>query len=614
MTNLVNYKKRKNDILFKKLEHDDSLFISSPQNYIPLYDTIFSLNEKNITNINLNNEWYIMDADADDSKNAVVNNSNTIIKCILKNSITDKERREIVFFKVVPLLDPFKYLVGKYTNIPEHMLCTLPSVQSNTHCHQKMMEKNNSAYIDGFFCFLTSKLFHQYGFKNGIDYYGSFLAIKNNLVINVYDDIDYLNSSDFFLKNKNHLYYIDDYQCEPPEDEDMVKLPPIRISQNVSLKSVVSINNDLFDSVFETTSPLATQPDLNTSETGLQDITETADMLNISSEKYSIRSIDSCSSKSSHTDDDCCASVMSNDEEFDDDDDDDDATDSNDGGTSTRDDVDNDNASWETTSSSSGDEILNVTIPKFPVQIIAMENCNDTLDNFIQENDDDIPDEELLSCFMQIIMSLITYQKVFHFTHNDLHTNNVMYTHTNEKFIYYKYNKTVYRVPTYGRIFKIIDFGRAIYKLNGKTYCSDSFKTGGDAATQYNCEPYFNDKKPRLDPNYSFDLCRLACSIFDYFVEDITEIKHLQKIKDPVKKIVMEWCTDDNGLNVLYKLDGTDRYPDFKLYKMIARRVHNHTPQAQLSRPEFKKYSEFKLDKNKPIQNIIDIDAIPVLA
>ena len=31
--------------------------------------------------------------------------------------------------------------------------------------------------------------------------------------------------------------------------------------------------------------------------------------------------------------------------------------------------------------------------------------------------------------------------------------------------------------------------------------------------------------------------------------------------------------------NILYKKNGDERYPDFKLYKMIARTVHNHTPE-----------------------------------
>ena len=36
---------------------------------------------------------------------------------------------------------------------------------------------------------------------------------------------------------------------------------------------------------------------------------------------------------------------------------------------------------------------------------------------------------------------------------------------------------------------------------------------------------------------------------------------------------------DDNGKNILYKKNGEERYPNFKLYKMIARIVHNHTPE-----------------------------------
>ena len=237
-----------------------------------------------------------------------------------------------------------------------------------------------------------------------------------------------------------------------------------------------------------------------------------------------------------------------------------------------------------------------------------MENCESTFDDLILDNE--LTKEEWFSAFMQIIMILIVYQKAFAFTHNDLHTNNIMYVETDKKFIYYLYKKKYYKVPTFGRIFKIIDFGRAIFKYNQNIFCSDSFKVGEDAATQYNTEPFYNDKKPRLEPNYSFDLCRLACSIFDYVIDDMNETKDLSKCDDPVKRLIIEWCLDDNGINMLYKTNGEDRYPDFKLYKMIARCVHNHTPQAQLVRPEFDAYSKFKGEIQK--DNLIDIDEIPV--
>jgi hypothetical protein len=252
------------------------------------------------------------------------------------------------------------------------------------------------------------------------------------------------------------------------------------------------------------------------------------------------------------------------------------------------------------------EEVIEATIPHFPVQIICLENCENTFDDLILNNE--LTQEEWFSAFMQVIMILITYQKAFSFTHNDLHTNNVMYVSTTKKYLYYRYKNKNYKVPTFGRIFKIIDFGRSIYKFKGILFCSDSFNNNGDAATQYNTEPFFNEKKPRLEPNFSFDICRLACSIFDYVVDDLQETKNLD-LCDPVKKLIIEWCLDDKGLNLLYKTNGDDRYPDFKLYKMIARCVHNHTPHSQLNRPEFMAYEY--TSQNIPGE-IIDIDKIPV--
>ena len=115
-------------------------------------------------------------------------------------------------------------------------------------------------------------------------------------------------------------------------------------------------------------------------------------------------------------------------------------------------------------------------------------------------------------------------------------------------------------------------------------------------------------------------MSRLACSIFDYLVDDLEEIQNLDEITDPVKKLIVEWCLDDKGINLLYKNNGDERYPDFKLYKMIARHVHNHVPQAQLERPEFKQFIveemvDFQNDQNIKNQNIIkiNIDKIPSL-
>lgn len=218
---------------------------------------------------------------------------------------------------------------------------------------------------------------------------------------------------------------------------------------------------------------------------------------------------------------------------------------------------------------------LHAIIKKFPVQVIALEKYEDTLDSLL----DEIEPDELTSALMQIIMMLITYQKVYKFTHNDLHTNNVMFVSTDIPYLYYCYNGIHYKVKTFGKLYKMIDYGRAIYTFQNKRFVSNSFHEDGDAATQYNLEPFFNCSEPPIPPNYSFDLCRLACSILEGMPES-----------DGIYKIVEEWSKDDNGESVLLTPDGMERYPDFELYRMISRTVHHHTPEAQLERPIFKAF------------------------
>jgi len=591
----VNYQKRKNLELFKCLEKPETLFLSNAQNYIPIYNKFFTLNDSNYNSINLNNKWYISNVNDGDEEDF------HLFNCRLKNIQNNKVKDKDVFFKMAPLLDPFKYLIGKY-NLNDKKLFTLPKINSTElDCHSKFIDQNNSAYVDGMFVFLSSNLIYNHGFTHGVDYYGSFLGIKNDFILNVFDDIDYLNESDYFNKNKNVLFKIDDY--EHLFQDENPKLKPITIQHNSSAKSQISIksfDNEIFEDVFD-------ENIVNISDlpSDLIDLTN----INLLEQKevnqnVTLKSNSTCSSRSSYTDneeehEDCddCGEIENldsdkpeKDEEHENKEDEDEDDDEDD---------DDDDDSFE-------EERIDVTIPKFPVQVIGMEFCENTFDDLILTSD--LSKEEWYSAFMQIIMILVTYQKAFNFTHNDLHTNNVMYNETDKKFIYYCYKKKYYKVPTFGRIFKIIDFGRSIYKFDGKLFCSDSFQAGGDAATQYNTEPYLNEKKPRLEPNYSFDICRLACSIFDYVVEDFDEIKDLSKCSDPVKRLIVEWCLDDKGVNMLYKGNGVDRYPDFKLYKMIARCVHNHTPQAQLERPEFNAYSSFK---GEVPADVIDIDKIP---
>jgi hypothetical protein len=173
-----------------------------------------------------------------------------------------------------------------------------------------------------------------------------------------------------------------------------------------------------------------------------------------------------------------------------------------------------------------------------------------------------------------------------------------MYVSTDIEFLHYKHENIHYKVPTFGRIYKIIDFGRAIYRFSNNQFCSDSFARNGDGWTQYNCPPFFDKYKEKIVPNYSFDLTRLACSIIEIIIDD----DYLTNTE--FDAILSDWLCDDNGISVLFK-EKKVRYPGFKLYKMIAKTVHKHIPSAQLVRPCFTKYAYIPLkDHGDKIMNI----------
>ena len=650
----VNYQKRKNLELFQSLEDSASLFLSKTQNYIPVYKRFFELNETNFNNINLNHKWFITsvdigeededeevedeeeeveaeinaadadaDADAADESSSTFDDFPHIFNCRIKNIQTNKTKDKEVFFKMAPLLDPLKYLMGKYNNIAEKDLFALPSLHSTEiNCHPKILDANNSAYVDGLFLFLSSNLIAAHNFSHGVEYYGSFLALKHNFMVNIFDDIEYLRNSDFFVKHKNgELFSVDDYShLFPMYPESEAKLSPLTIKYNSPQPSLSAMS---FDDGLEERGDCCCDDDDDENNDDLEEIAECAkDFIETprhpingaASYSMTLKSSSTCSSRTSYTIDgevmsDCedCGDCDVEEKEEKEEKEDEKREKAEDGEDKEGEEEDNNSrCDSEGDDDEYDEERLNAMLSAFPVQVIGMECCESTFDDLILSKD--LSTEEWFSALMQIIMILVTYQKAFSFTHNDLHSNNIMYNVTDKKFVHYCFKKKYYKVPTFGRIFKIIDFGRSIYKFDGKTFCSDSFQLGNDAATQYNTEPYFNDSKPRLEPNFSFDLCRLACSVFDCVIEDITKIKNMEDC-DAVQRIIFDWCLDDKGLNVLYKNNGVDRYPDFKLYKMIARCVHNHTPQAQLERPEFKAYL---WKGSSPPKDVINIDEIPL--
>ena len=315
-----------------------------------------------------------------------------------------------------------------------------------------------------------------------------------------------MSESDFFNSNKDSLFTIDenfyDMICESDSRDRKKRLQFGKELKGDIQAEVLFVDDNNSNKVVSDLSDFSTVQEIDNIVSNEDD------------DKISRKTHSTCSSRSSHTDN------SENDSDYD-------CEESEEG---------SEEGSESITSSMEDDEEEQVFahIEDFPVDMICLESCKDTLDSYMMGQDVD-PDE-WLGILMQVIMQLIAYQKVFAFTHNDLHTNNIMYKETDKQYLYYCFNSTYYKVPTYGKIWKIIDFGRSIYKFDGKIICSDSFAPGEDAATQYNCEPFINPDKPRLEPNFSFDLCRLGCSLFDYFDCDLESLTNDLEDLDDVQK------------------------------------------------------------------------------
>jgi len=509
------YRKNKNAALFQDLETHAG--VHAAQNYVPLYTRFFALNATNWTSVTLEHPMELLSVTGvDDGR----------YTCTVRDGAGT--RSVSAFFKLCPLVDPAKYLTGVYANQD----LSLPTLEGSAH--PKLMDKNNSAYIDSFFYYLTSRL-RQAGFVHGLEFYGSFLGQKRGFHYNLEDDADFCMNCTYFEKNNNVLFSVN-------------KETPVR--EKLAFGDDVDLEFDELDA----------DPFVNVSEADIAEV-----QVDAPKDSLRLRGHSMCSSNSSNTEGDVDEPDY---------------------------DIENDMYSG-----SSADELV-ATIENFPVQLVAMEACTNTLDSLLRH----LSAAELTAALMQVILTLLTYNRIFQFTHNDLHTNNIMYVPTDEPYLYYQYKETSYRVPTYGRIFKLIDFGRSIYTFSERRFVSDSFAPDGDASSQYNIEPYLNPDKEVLDANYSFDLCRLACSMLDMLPET-PEF-------EPLARLVEEWCLDDKKRNVVYKQNGDERYPCFKLYKMIARTVHAHTAEAQLRRALFQQFIVKKKSlKDKTVMNLDALSA-----
>ena len=415
------------------------------------------------------------------------------------------------------LLSPFKWMQGDYGKA-----LGLPnSSEESVLAHKKLQNPDNSAYVGAI---ISAALSHS-GCQHFPKVYGAFTGMARSHTIDISDDYGDLCDRSWFSANIGKTF-------------------EIKLSDSVNKSSDFSHTRGARASLLLGDDE-ATLGNVETIE-GIPASNEMGDLNQVFREEGEE---DDDSSDSSSVSTSYIFAIESCDCDSDDEDEDED-----------EDDEEEEPFAW-------------ATFTNVPVQTTVMEKCEGTLHQLCSSH---FEPEKHLAWLAQTMFALAFAQCHFAFTHNDLHSNNVMYVPTTQEFLYYTCEGALYKVPTYGYLIKLIDFERSIasIKLAGmkeaKLFMSDHFSLDEEAGGQYNAGPYYNSKYKEIKPNASFDLVRLATSMFwDMFPEGPDG----DYVDNAVFALFKKWLTLEDGTSVLFgKKDAKhDRFHGFDLYKAIAR-------------------------------------------
>ena len=570
------------------------------QRYHPALD-LFTIPDSIIShkNAELPSKYLIRTWNSQDETNSKIWNTSRS----LENNETSESCK--TFVKVVHLLNPIDMIKEKYT-CPEHPL--IPQSENTwKNTLLKLHNHNNQAYVDAVANFVLSRFRELNLTPHCILNYGSLIGIGKSYQYNISNEYDSYRQCRWFWKGvKSHAarltvvntdadieeipnfeeIYKEITEC-PFSDDDIsesndveIEIEPIT-NVNIDMTDIESVKSINFDNIEDNADNVKDIFEINKSITQAR-----------SSLKKSVSNTTSCRSSSSDSSD----------------------TSGSDG-------------------SSGSEETMEVDldifleIPNMPVILIYQEAQEGVMDTLLDEDSIDSHERgsqaweaRWIAWVFQIITTLAFLQSAICFTHNDLHSNNIVWRKTDKKFLYYKAKDgTNWRVPTFGRIFSIIDFGRAIFRLGSHLWVSDDHWPNQDAGDQYNFGPFFDHNKPKVQPNPSFDLCRLSVSLLDGLFDEAPPKKKgkgvsimsqeddwkVYETNSPLYNLLWSWTIDDKGASVYEAKDGEEKYEGFDLYIHIAHHVHSALPKEQLHKPIFQQFKwKQKVSQDETIYSI----------
>lgn len=490
----------------------------------------------------------------------------------VENVLTKAKRKTPIWIRPMHLVEPVEVMSGSYVLADDGSLPTFRAAWQRTL--RKLNDPYNEAYTDAVFACMASRLVETGVSPHWCRFYGTFNGRVPEYRYNITDDMPDIEGEEWFAKGLTtgafELLAVDPY-------DETITAPVTKPFEN---------NKKKLDDIFENQT-------LTDSESSDSDENDEDEEEGESEGELEEADIEVSGSADVHRPRLRLTRVSGS----------------------------NGSSGSSHSSDYSEDDIQYRAILKnFPAQLTVLERCDGTLDDLMEDEiEDDVSadmqetkEQRWTAWVFQVIAALTTAQQLYDFVHNDLHTNNVMWTGTGETHLYYHVQGSVggdrfYRVPTYGRIMKIIDFGRATFRppMSGKDHhlwMPDAFAPHADAGGQYNCGAYFEQGKPKVQPNKSFDLTRMAVAMLETLWPRAThqpipveprrtltkESGHTQpETVSPLWNLLWIWLTDKAGQNILRNPDGSERYPNFDLYCAIARDAENAVPGQQLTLPLF---------------------------
>jgi len=474
------------------------------------------------------------------------------INAVATDSVTDISG----FCKITHLLDAYRMIQGNYP-VAQHPALPSPGRKS-AKVYAKLHDPHNQAYVDAVACYMLSKFREADHSPHFSLFYGSYLAIAKDYFYNITEEFSDLRfESWFWRKREQGLFKLVAFRGEVPiESDNSLIVPPDNLSEEGSESSDESSNGN--------GSQISELYGYGDEEKGDLESLHSADISTVNSES------DGSGSSS---------------------------------------------GSGESGDSYESDEMdkeikVFAAISEFPTMLMFLESNRGTLDSLMDDPEEvgaaiGSPEWEArwTAWLFQVIVALCQIQSLWAMTHNDLHSNNILWTPTDKEFFYYKtLDGRNWKVPTYGKLFRIIDFGRAIYTHNGTLCISDDYWPENEAGSQYNFGPLYDPTKPRCYPNPSFDLSRLSVSVIEGLFRDIPadreggavlsdELDRKQmETESDLYNVLWQWLIDEDGRNVLWDADESERYPGFDLYTVIAQKVKGAVPREQLEKAAFCKF------------------------